>query len=167
MTSNMILPVDSKLKVALVKAHTVLDQLEQTESHKRSDRIHYSPVVEALNGLVTSLLAANAGNFLTVRKTVGARFDMGPNTTLAHSLNECVGYLRDTASSLVLDKGLLSTYHTEHTSAAANLLKALYGQTLGSVLRMAKQDLNDAYDRGPTDLLGAAEFLYGAANPAD
>lgn len=160
MPSNMILPVDGSLLAAMVKARGFIDT-----AIKRNDRKHYLPLVEALNGLTTSILRANTGSFLTVRQTIGARFDFGPGAALVGHVDTCVGYLRNVAQPIV-SKGEvnLSQYEGNNASEAYGHLRALYELLTGSIEYMAMNDLKKVLDAGPEALVASAEFLYGKAH---
>lgn len=162
--SHLILPVTKDLIAALDKAFEQNARMEVVG--KASDHNDFYPVVEALDGLTTAVLHAHAQGFLTVRPTIGARFDCGPETNTARNLSSAVGYLRDTASPL-LKKGAsaLQKYSGQNAVEAWAHLIDLYQAVIGSIQRMVREDLEAAESIGPGQLIRVAESAYGVAHP--
>ena len=158
----MITPVTSQVSKALDATHKLIAGY-QNQNPRWSDKQHYRPVVDKLEELAISILAATSSRPLLHTEETTSRFDMPPGTSLATAVNASVQYLRDEASG-ILAKGSLNQHLSDNVVFAMDRVKALHGSLIYAIRAEARSDLSTLAEISPSELIEAADMLAERAH---
>jgi hypothetical protein len=158
----MITPVTSQVSKALDATHKLIAGY-QNQNPRWSDKQHYRPVVDKLEELAISILAATSSRPLLHTEETTARFNMTPGTSLATAVNASVQYLRDEASG-ILAKGSLNQHLSDNVVFAMDRVKALHGSLIYAIRAEARSDLSTLAEISPSELIEAADMLAERAH---
>lgn len=160
----MITPVTSQVSKALDATHKLIADYKNPNPNPRwSDKQHYRPVVDKLEELAISILAAMSSRPLLHTEETTGRFNMTPGTSLATAVNTSVQYLRDEASE-ILAKGSLSQHLSDNVGVAMQRVNALHGNLIYAIRAEARRDLSTLAEISPSELIEAADMLAERAH---
>lgn len=162
MAAKMIVPVTDRLRDELISAERLLKQIADQKNNV-NDKDYFTQTADALADLVTATLDATTSRplLVTSRRPMGARFDLGAGTTLAHHVSHCVTYLRNEVTELMV-RGAFSASASLWVTPVVDGLKELHGLLMAAVVKQAEEDLRSARARGATALLTAAAAVSDA-----
>lgn len=157
----MIVPVTPKLAAELAGAARLIRMLDSTGRKGPTDQDHFVKTVDQLEALTVAVLAATSSTPLTAAKTPAARFSVYSGGPLNKHIIECVAYLRDTVSELLVVGGF-DRWTGPYVHVAMGYLKQLEGMVRSAIVKAAEADLATLSGAGIDQLLQAAHGLARA-----
>lgn len=159
MPATLLVPVTAQLKTDLNDLGILLSSFDISTSN---DLEHFQTLVGVLESSVKSVFKATSDSWLTADISRGARFNMGPDTTLAGVIADSISYLRGPAATAL--SGVLSGATHVLCDQVWSRLQALFQAALDAIARVAAVDLGSVHGQSAVKLIDAATLLAQASH---